>query len=113
MRASFFQRTRNRSLNWLLWLALLLPLSQSMATWHGYSHAPSRAAEHRDDAQAAHGTHCDLCLSAAALGAGALLSAVPGLLPLAGTAPAPQARPGRLRLASPALAYRSRAPPLR
>jgi hypothetical protein len=113
MRASFFRPAPHHRLAWLLWLALLMPLSQSMATWHGYSHAPSRAAEHGDDAHAAHGTHCDLCLSAAALGAGALLSAVPGLLPLAGTALVPQARPRSPRLASPAPAYRSRAPPLR
>lgn len=51
---------------WLLWLALLLPIAQAMAGVHALSHIGER----QDDG-IAHLVHCDLCLTAADLGAGA------------------------------------------
>jgi hypothetical protein len=96
--------------SWLLALALLLPLAQAMATWHGYSHSPNAVAQ-GDDPQAAQLDHCERCLAAAALGGGALPSLPHGL-------PVPTARhekPSRPAVgvwpARVALAYRSRAPP--
>lgn len=58
---------RRWSRNWLLWLALLLPLAQAMAGVHALSHAGSE----RQHDGIAHLVHCDLCLIAANLGAGA------------------------------------------
>jgi hypothetical protein len=52
--------------SWLLWLALILPIAQAMAGVHGLSHIRDRA-----DDGLAQWTHCDLCLAAADLGAGA------------------------------------------
>jgi hypothetical protein len=57
---------RRWSRNWLLWLALLLPVAQAMAGAHALSHVGER----QDDG-VAHLVHCDLCLTAAHLGAGA------------------------------------------
>lgn len=51
---------------WLFWLALLLPVAQAMAGVHALSHLRDR----QDDG-IAHLVHCDLCLTAADLGAGA------------------------------------------
>ena len=51
---------------WLFWLALLLPVAQAMAGVHALSHLSDR----QDDG-IAHLVHCDLCLTAADLGAGA------------------------------------------
>jgi hypothetical protein len=53
--------------SWLLWLALLLPVAQAMAGVHALSHL---GGDRRDDG-IAHLVHCDLCLAAADLGAGA------------------------------------------
>ena len=52
---------------WLLWLAFLLPLAQAFAGVHALSHVN---ADRQDDG-IAHLVHCDLCLTAADLGAGA------------------------------------------
>lgn len=109
---------------WLLWLALLLPLSQGAVAWHALSHAfqgtvqevgqqvgQQAAAPTDDDQAAAHAAHCDLCLTAAALGSGALHRA-PVVLP---AADARHQAPWALAHAQPAVArawaYRSRAPP--
>lgn len=54
---------RRWSRNWLLWLALLLPVAQAMAGVHALSHATGE----RRDAGVAHLVHCDLCLAAADL----------------------------------------------
>jgi hypothetical protein len=95
--------------SWLLALALLLPLAQATATWHGYSHGLKSAVV--DDAQAAQLDHCERCLAAAALSAGALPS-LPHSLPVstARHAQPPLAAIG-LSPTRAALAYRSRAPP--
>jgi hypothetical protein len=101
-----------RSLVWLLGLALLLPVAQLTATWHGFSHIAAASSAPDDERQAAHATHCDLCLTAAAVAAGAL----PGTGSVAIFAPvqleAPQFAFSGIRAALTAPAYRSRAPPL-
>jgi hypothetical protein len=53
---------RRWSRNWLLWLALLLPVAQALAGVHALSHV---------DDGIVHLVDCDLCLTAAHLGAGA------------------------------------------
>jgi hypothetical protein len=97
-------------LAWLLCLALLLPLAQSMAGWHLLSHVHT-SATHDDDATTA-GEACDLCLLAAGVASGGVATTGRAL-----AAPAPAADwQGAILAASwiaaPALAYRSRAPPL-
>jgi len=58
---------RRWSRNWLLWLALLLPIAQAMAGVHALSHVSGE----RQDEGVAHLVHCDLCLTAADLAGGA------------------------------------------
>ena len=100
----------HRKLSWLLWLALLLPLAQAAATSHGYSHV-LKSAIPGDDSQAPQLDHCDLCLAAAAVSAGALPS-VPQSLP---ASTARHEKPALLALgvwpSRTTLAYRSRGPP--
>ena len=93
-----------RHFAWLLWLALLLPVAQAAATWHALSHIGRDASSEVDGKLARHVSHCDLCLTAAAVTGGAL----PGTPP---SVPHPAAR-HQAPLALPALAYLSRAPPL-
>lgn len=99
-------------LPWLVWLALLLPLAQSAAAWHAYSHTATAAAGLPDDgSSAAHAAQCDLCLTAAAASGPALPAAAPALAP---DADASHRRPDAPVSALPArrlAAYRSRAPP--
>ncbi|MBW8846263.1 MAG: hypothetical protein JF607_14965 [Burkholderiales bacterium] len=59
---------------WLLWLAFLLPIAQAFAGVHALSHVGDR----QDDG-VAHLVHCDLCLTAADLGAGAPTAEPPAL----------------------------------
>lgn len=70
-----FALTPQRRFMWLLWLALLLPLAQATATWHAYSHIALEQSQESDSKQALHQTHCDLCLTAAAVSSGALPTA--------------------------------------
>ena len=97
------------SVAWLLWLALLVPLAQSAAALHGYSHVGTEADEHRDAALQA--SHCDLCLTAAALAGGALPSRPSQLVLAAGPVSVPRAAAASVwqGLATPG--YQSRAPP--
>ena len=104
-----------RRFTWLLWLALLLPMAQAAANWHAYSHTGREA---RTDTrgepaskQAPHLSHCDLCLTAAAVTGGALPVAPTALAIPALRHPAPQAAIPSARLALTVLAYLSRAPP--
>ena len=125
-----FQRRlpRRISLSWLVWLALLLPLAQSAAHWHGLSHcvaeagAPelSRQAGAQTEGQTGgqtgsqspgHALACDLCLGGAALDFGGLLSTLPGLLLQTVRHAAPLATGPGAWLPLLALAYLSRAPP--
>ena len=101
-----------RHMVWLLWLALLLPLAQTAASWHVLSHVNSGQVGEPDEQQAIHQAHCELCLSAAALIGGAPLVSLPAtpvhralgevvFAGLQGLAWTPAAR-----------VYESRAPPL-
>jgi len=99
----------NRKLSWLLWLALLLPIAQSAAAWHGYSHVVKASAQ-GDDWTAAQLDHCDRCLAGAALSAGALPSA-PHSLGVSTPSQVPLPVAVGVWSARTALAYRSRAPP--
>lgn len=100
-----------RGIAWLFCLALLVPLAQSVATMHGYSHVGATADGHRDGDLAPQASHCDLCLTAAALAGGALPAGTSDFVFLAGPEPVPReadAPTGQGRLA---LGYLSRAPP--
>lgn len=107
-RLRFLSRT---GLAWLVWLALLLPVAQAAAACHVYSHTVGTTPARDDGSAAVHGSHCDLCLVAAAAGGPALL----------GEPPAFVAQPAGTDLQVPAevtplpkprtFAYRSRAPP--
>ena len=98
---------RRWSRNWLLWLALLLPVAQAMAGVHAVSHA----AGDRPGDSIAHLVHCDLCLTAADLGSGAPLAEPPVLMPVDAVHAAPLlARGGVPRAVSLGLPP-ARAPP--
>jgi hypothetical protein len=98
--------------SWLLSLALLLPLAQSAALGHAYSHGLGEALR---DQQGPHKTgaavHCDLCLAAAA----ACDNVLAGESPRLATTPArfgpPQHVVHACWLPDVELAYESRAPP--
>ncbi len=98
-------------LPWLIWLALLLPLAQSAASWHALSHFGASAQASDGGHPAANADACDLCLAAAAVSGGGLLASIagPALAPmrhlLVSTATV------GVWLARPTLAYLSRAPP--
>jgi hypothetical protein len=100
-----------RHFMWLLWLALLLPMGQLLATWHALSHANSEARGEVNGKQALHLSHCDLCLTAAAVAGGAMAVAPPSLPHAVVRHQAPQRAFESVWLESPARAYRSRAPP--
>ena len=97
-----------RHLAWLLWLALLLPLAQGVAAAHAVSHADFTGER---DGKALHISHCDLCLTAAAVTGGALPSQPPALLVDPAPHAMPLAQPVGVMSSAPAWAYRSRAPP--
>ena len=103
---------RQHGLAWLLWLALLaLPLAQLAAHWHGLSHANTAASADTADKQVVHLAHCDLCLGAAALGAGATAGQT-GLAPHTSLRmQAPSVDRAGLWVVPAPRAYRSRAPP--
>ena len=124
MRPTPLSLPRRLSLSWLMWLALLLPLAQSAAQWHGLSHSTTEAGAAdlsrqiggqtggRTDGQAAgHALGCDLCLAGAALDSGSLLSTLAGLLLPTAQHAAPLAAAPGVWLPPLALAYLSRAPP--
>jgi hypothetical protein len=111
MRTSAFKPHLHCSLSWLFWLALLLPVAQSAAAWHGYSHVRAESSEREPGKQAPHAAQCDLCLSAAAVIGGALVGRPPGLAILAARHALPQPAATSVWQALPTLAYLSRAPP--
>ena len=100
-----------RRLAWLLWFALLVPIAQLGAAWHSLSHDRPDAIRAIDVKKAATQTHCDLCLSAAAIGSGAPLAETPVWAARAAVHALPQAAVVDVWLALTARAYRSRAPP--
>jgi len=97
---------------WLLWFALLLPLAQTMATWHVYSHVEEDVVGHSHGEHAPGLVHCDLCLTAAAISSGALVGAHDFLPVSAAREVAPQEPIASVWQAIPTLAYQSRAPPI-
>jgi hypothetical protein len=100
-------RTR---LAWLVWLALLLPVAQYAAALHGLSHAVQQS--QGDDKQAPHYPHCELCVTAAEVAAGALPSLPPTLqVPASHHAPLHTLAHRAARSHAP-LPYFSRGPPL-
>jgi len=103
---------RRVSLTWLMWLALIVPVAQSLAAWHSVSHLASASSRQGDEPQLPHSASCELCLAGAAVDGGALPSApaAPVLLALRhGPAPAAVVLAW---VSVPAAAYLSRAPPL-
>ena len=80
---------RRWSRNWLLWLALLLPIAQAMAGVHALSHVSDR----QDDG-ITHLVDCDLCLTAANLAGGAPTAEPPALAAGNATHAAPLLAPG-------------------
>lgn len=110
------RRTLPRHLAWLLWLVLLvLPLAQTAAACHVYSHTGELVAGTLDDSKSKHSagaSHCDLCLAGSVVHGGGLPAAelLPALSRLHHAAPA-------AAFVSPwtppiALAYQGRAPPV-
>jgi hypothetical protein len=81
MRASAHKPNLHRSLSWLFWLALLLPVAQAAATWHGYSHGQAETSGRDQGKQAPHTAQCDLCLVWQALPTLAYLSRAPPAAP--------------------------------
>jgi len=78
--------------SWLLWLALLLPIAQAMAGMHAISHLDDRPDDGLVDL-----VHCDLCLTAAHLAAGAPAAEPPALA----VSPAGHAAPAAVRVQTP------------
>jgi hypothetical protein len=101
-----------RHVAWLLWLALLLPLAQASAAWHALSHTRAELAGDAQDGKALHASHCDLCLTAAAVTGGALPVHAPAVPIDATSQAAPIAAPGGVASTAPAHDYLTRAPPL-
>ncbi|MFT7721509.1 MAG: hypothetical protein QM788_01545 [Roseateles sp.] len=95
------------SRRWLLWLALILPVAQAMAGVHALSHLDERQGD-----GIAHLVHCDLCLAAAHLDAGAPAAEARGPVAVAAShAAPPAARCPAPRAARPGLPP-ARAPPV-
>lgn len=108
MSRSPFRLPLRIGLPWLVWLVLLLPLAQSAAAWHAFSHDAPAAAQ--DDGGPAHAP-CDLCLTAAAAGGPGLPGALTSFAAPAHTAQPPTERAAAAVSAGGRAAYRSRAPP--
>ncbi len=104
-----------RSVAWLLWFALLLPVAQAAALWHGVSHAGSPGAVVGSGDAAKHGVGqapCDACLAAAAVIGGAAPAARLPVAAVPPRQPAPTLSGVAWLLTAAPAAYRSRAPPL-
>jgi len=113
MTAFRFRTRPPRRLAWLLWFALLLPISQAAATWHTVSHTAQAVAESSGlhDKQAPDAGHCDLCLTAAAIHGGALPSTPVLFAQPSVRHEAPPVAFAGVWPGSPARVYQSRAPP--
>jgi hypothetical protein len=111
MRYTGFMTRAQSRLAWLLALALLLPLTQSIASSHLLSHVQAQAASDAHGKPVLHVDHCDLCLTAGVLLGGALpaqsLASAPALLPFE----APAMRASSVWQAAAPRLYQSRAPP--
>jgi hypothetical protein len=93
----------------VLWLALLLPLAQAAASWHAVSHLQLEA--DADGKQALHATHCDLCLTAAAVHGGVPAGDAPQLQHQALRHAVPLAFASSVWLGEFVRPYESRGPP--
>lgn len=125
MRPRSIPPSPQRSLAWLCCLGLLLALAQSVAAWHGLSHAASRvvagaasggvAGDAGDEADppAPHAALCQLCLAGAAVGGAGALPAAAALsvTPALRQSP-PEFVHDSVWLAGPPSAYTSRGPPV-
>lgn len=99
-----------RRFMWLLWLALLIPIGQTLATSHALSHTQWEASG-EGGKQGLHTTLCGLCLTTSSLSHAAPPETRFSLLPAAELGEAPRAYFHRVKFAPPARAYQSRAPP--
>ena len=102
-------RGSKRHFMWLLWLALLTPIAQTVAAAHVLSHSQLEATG--SGKQLHQETLCGLCVAAASVGSAAPASAahfVPSLLSLR---EAPCADSNHVAFTLTARAYESRAPP--
>ena len=102
-----------RRLVWLLWIALLLPITQAAAAWHAQSHTAEEVSHSADahDKRAPQPERCDLCMTAAGLHGGALPSALPVVPRTSMRHEAPRAAFVGTWQEWLARAYESRAPP--
>lgn len=100
-----------RRFAWLLGLVLLLPIAQTVATWHLLSHVHSVEADKTNGDQVHMHDRCGLCQVAEALTGGA----VPVRSVVSPRIAVPRVAPGidssHVRLALTQRAYESRAPP--
>ncbi len=107
-------RTRRfvaRRFAWLLWLGLLLPVAQLAAATHALSHARLASSRDESNPQSLHLIHCDLCLTAAAIGGAAPAAPAPTMAVASPGSSHPGAVVDAPLAAARVLAYRSRAPP--
>ena len=112
MHALRFDRILRHRFTCLLWLALLLPLAQTVAAMHLLSHWQRQASAQVEDPKFLHDDACAVCLGATAVVGGAPLAAagpaVHAMVP--DRMAAPEAPPPRFVLLT--RAYLSRAPPI-
>lgn len=102
---------RGISASWLVALALLVPLAQSLAAWHAQSHFRADSAQRGNDQPGVAHDHCDLCLLAADLGTGGPPAAILEVAADEASSAPPTTRPWREPKARPPAFYSSRAPP--
>lgn len=105
-------RLAARRFGWLLWLGLLLPIAQLAAATHALSHTRTATSSRDDPSSQAHFVHCDLCLTAAAIGGAAPVAEPASLATSVFDASPPRDVVHVAPAVAPALAYRSRAPPV-
>lgn len=114
--SAFFRSGFARRCAFVLWLALLLPATQTLAAWHAQSHArPDAAAAAAtasvDDSRLAHLHACDLCLTLAGIAHAAPPAVAAPLVSLQLAHGLPQALAALPDGAAPLFAYQGRAPP--
>lgn len=90
---------------------MLLPVAQAAAIWHSYTHVAKDLGSRKADQPLSHASHCDLCLTAAAVAGGAPLPAQLGQPACVTRFEPPQCAAGHVWLAPETAAYQSRAPP--
>lgn len=105
-------KSSQRHFAWLLWLALLLPIGQTVASWHMLSHVHPSLSEAGGGDGLVHQDHCDLCPSAETLIGGAPLVTVLDLFKASERVTVPVAALHGIFSTAPTQTYNSRAPPL-